>query len=376
MKFHVEGTLPKTKGVNGKVHARLVRGGKCIHEERGDNSLTFLGAAQFGRINTGALSSYPDVLENTLNGTIFETPVTYWDNQVPKSVYTPSSVSTGTWEFVPGTGAVRVVKFTFSAFTETPVTYRGYAWSNHSSTSRYLYAYYNFETPLSLTHGDVLEVEHTLTIPYAYDPSQPYPETTFELVNGTAEVVYKDVDGAVVSTDNIDVLLHAYVHYRAPTTATAQQASRLNLAGRGAVSVSDVYISKTPVSLPQPKPNTTAAYRLNNQGRDVTYTGAEGVGASMPGATGSNLAGNSHISMWVERTITVAAGGEDLPLHALYLPIIGGVAEYSGLRMHFTSAPLIVPATHRLELTIRLNSQWDPPQGYIDDYPDWVHPSE
>lgn len=312
---------------------------------------------------------------------------TDWTTAVPTATASTSASSVFV-EYLPTETVngirygVRVERYTITSLPSTPTEYKSIGFS--SSARRYLWSFVNLSSPITASMGDVVEIEYTTywEVYPGYDGSTPHP--LIVAGSGSLNVVYRDIDGNETGTET-----RQYTVYAPPYQ----------------------YITS---NTPEQNMNRPPAYlSYGNQNREVllSYEGMETSGSSYSSSyprTGTTRTGYAPVpadeympenpfgycASVVRLEVYVPAGGNsDYVYQALRWIAPMGAYTNAGtgttVSGHLAAgnshllgtffvldSPITVPVESSAEFSIQVRYEWDPPQGFLDEFPDWVRPND
>lgn len=351
------------------VRAKVIRNGEVIREDYGPNSLTLYASYENGGF-TGSNGMRPFPFLTNIGYLIRGVSVDYKNTSNPGSANRiTANVLSSEYSVNPNGGLERVTNYVIPINEDGLYT----ALTVGATTPDRMHAYFTFEPSLDLISGDTVEVEYTSRVPWGYIPNQNgYTHVILPLFSGDVEVVYKDIDGNIVDTDMLPCVVNSQLLTKT-TTGSTNHVTPLVCGSTMDARTNSTYlwISQTQQDpmregLPanQALAGRTLVGGLNTT--DVQSLSPE-IGAHQYGFVGRT----------VEYTLDISAGGDPANIYMI-APALGTQPLTSGgaVRIFFPDRPIALDPEYSCSFKINLKTEWDPPQGFLDEFPNWVRPND
>lgn len=354
------------------VRAKVIRNGKVIRTDEGPNSKTLRACYLDGGLTNQSSTTFgaaPRPYSSNEGYLVQGTVVNYKTTTLADIPQRRAAVVVSS-EYSPNASGGRKRTTNYSVSITTTGTYTAFVVGGGASFT--IHAYFVFSPHLELIEGDTVEVEYVSICPWAYNHTggTPYVHTVIPLFVGDAVVEYQDVDGNPVSTDTLPCEVNTQLLRR--FTNNSENHVPLICGGTMRADTNSTYlrISQTQQdpqreALPANQPLTGRSLTATLDIQDIQSLAPE-IGAFDYGYVGRE----------VEYSLSISAGGSVGEVW-MVAPSLGSTpSDGGGVRLFFTDRPLVLDPEYSCTVSFKVRSEWDPPQGFLDEFPNWVRPND
>lgn len=282
----------------------------------------------------------------------------------------------------------RVDKYVFS---ESPVgssDFHAVAFVN-TATSPGVYTFANMASPVTVNPGDTVEIEYTTYWEvygnYDGDPNSVY-HTYVELGSGSVDVELYDIDGNLVSSTPTPFTVHGVL-----TVSTPGDTPDQNMNKSGVMRMEDQPYSRLSIAPDLATDFTHLTSSFPKQGttfeKGFTLEEADSLEPEIPGVA------FNYVGLRAPWNINIPAGGTEVQIQAVLMSAVNGASDTPtwSVNQRLAAAPseltkpqgvvfvfdsvIVAPIEYALTITGEASIKWDPPQGFLDEFPGWVRPT-